>query len=82
MQAFTRMDDAPIRLRSQIYEPDYVIVQDPTLIEVVDVASGLKEDGMIIINSEFDPSAFKLNTKAKVVTVNATKSHLRSLADR
>jgi len=34
VQAFTRMDDTPIRLRSQVYEPDYVIVQDPTLIEL------------------------------------------------
>jgi pyruvate ferredoxin oxidoreductase gamma subunit len=73
VQAFTRISDTPIRLRSQIYEPDCVIVQDPTLIEVVDVANGLKEDGMIIINSDFDPSKFELNTKAKVVTVNATK---------
>ncbi len=50
-----------------------MIVQDPTLIEVVDVAGGLKEDGIIIINSDFDPSNFKLDTRAKVVTVNATK---------
>jgi pyruvate ferredoxin oxidoreductase gamma subunit len=73
VQAFTRINDEPIRLRSQIYEPDYVIVQDPTLIEVVDVAGGLKDDGTIIINSDFDPSHFKLDTKAKVMTVNATK---------
>lgn len=73
VQAFTRMNDTPIRLRSQIYEPDYVIVQDPTLIEVVDVSSGLKDDGIIIINTDFEPSEFKFNSKAKIMTVNATK---------
>ncbi|WP_292464875.1 pyruvate ferredoxin oxidoreductase subunit gamma [Methanolobus sp.] len=73
VQAFTRINDTPIRLRSQIYEPDYVIVQDPTLLESVDVASGLKADGILIINSDFDPETFKLDTKAKIMTVNATK---------
>ena len=73
VQAFTRMNDTPIRLRSQVYEPDYVIVQDPTLLEVVDVASGLKEDGMLIINSDFEAEKFNIDTKAKIMTVNATK---------
>jgi pyruvate ferredoxin oxidoreductase gamma subunit len=73
VQAFTRINDTQIRLRSQIYEPDYVIVQDPTLLEVVDVASGLKDDGMLIINSDFKPEHFELDTKAKIMTVNATK---------
>ncbi len=73
VQAFTRINDEPIRLRSQIYEPDYVIVQDPTLLEVVDVASGLKDDGMLIINSDFDADKFDIDTKAKIMTVNATK---------
>ncbi len=73
VQAFTRINNEPIRLRSQIYEPDYVIVQDPTLLEVVDVASGLKEDGILIINSDFDADKFDLDTKAKIMTVNATK---------
>ncbi|WP_340819931.1 pyruvate ferredoxin oxidoreductase subunit gamma [Methanolobus sp. WCC4] len=73
VQAFTRINDEPIRLRSQIYEPDYVIVQDPTLLEVVDVASGLKDDGILIINSDFDADKFDIDTKAKIMTVNATK---------
>ena len=37
--------------RSQIYEPDYVIVQDPTLMDSVDVTSGLKKGGKILINT-------------------------------
>lgn len=73
VQAFTRVSDEPIRLRSQIYEPDYVIVQDPTLLEVVDVASGTKNGGVIIINTEYPPEKFDLNTDAKIMTVDATK---------
>lgn len=73
VQAFTRIGDKPIRLRSQIYEPDYVIVQDPTLIAIVDVAGGMDENGIVIINSDFGPETFDLDTKAKVMTVDATK---------
>ncbi|ABR56857.1 pyruvate ferredoxin oxidoreductase subunit gamma [Methanococcus aeolicus] len=52
--AFTRIDDKKIRIRSQIYEPDYVVVQDPSLLDSIDVKSGLKEGGKIIINTTKD----------------------------
>lgn len=71
--AFTRISDQPIRLRSQIYEPDYIIVQDPTLMEVVDVAAGAKPEGMIIINTEFPPESFRLNTQVEIMTIDATR---------
>ncbi|HIH44048.1 MAG TPA: pyruvate ferredoxin oxidoreductase subunit gamma [Candidatus Methanoperedenaceae archaeon] len=70
--AFVRLNSSPIRLRSQIYSPDYVIVQDPTLVQVVNVASGLKPGGMVLINSAKSPKDFDLGT-AKVLTVDATK---------
>ena len=73
VQAFTRISDRPIRLRSQIYTPDYVIVQDATLLETVDVASGIKDDGVIIVNTTEKPESLKLDTKARVMTVDATK---------
>ena len=73
VQAFTRLSENPIRLRSQIYTPDYVIVQDATLLETVDVASGIKDDGIIIINTKEKPEDLKLDTKARVMTVDATK---------
>ena len=50
--AFLRCDDTPIRLRCQIYQPDQVIVLDPTLLSAVDVTAGLKNDGSILINSD------------------------------
>ena len=73
VMAFVRLNDKPIRLRSQIYEPDYVIVQDATLVDVVDVARGAKPDGIILINSEKSPESFKIETKASIRTLDATK---------
>jgi pyruvate ferredoxin oxidoreductase gamma subunit len=71
--AFVRLNDKPIRLRSQIYEPDYVIVQDATLVDVVNVAAGAKPDGIILINTEKSPAYFKLDTHASIKTLDATK---------
>ncbi|AEH06913.1 pyruvate ferredoxin oxidoreductase subunit gamma [Methanothermococcus okinawensis] len=51
VMAFTRIDDKKIRLRSQIYEPDYVIVQDPTLLDIIDIKGGLKKGGKIVVNT-------------------------------
>ena len=50
MNAFVRLDDKPIRLRSQIYEPDYLLVIDPTLLTATDVLKKLKEETIILIN--------------------------------
>ena len=68
--AFCRIDDKFIRTREQVYEPDYVVVLDPTLLKVIDVTEGLKEDGMLIMNTNKE---VKLNTKAKIKRVDATK---------
>ncbi|MDD1677213.1 MAG: pyruvate ferredoxin oxidoreductase subunit gamma [Methanomicrobiales archaeon] len=52
VQAFVRFDTKKIRLRSQVYEPNYVIVQDPTLIKDVNVFLGMKKNGIAIVNTE------------------------------
>lgn len=49
--AFARIDNKEIRLREPILEPDVVLVQDPTLLQQVDVLGGLREDGYLLINS-------------------------------
>lgn len=69
--AFMRMDTKPIDIKTQIYEPDSIVVLDSTLLEVVDVAKGLKENGKIIINSSKNASEFDFG-KAKVYTIDAT----------
>lgn len=49
--AYNRISTAPIKVHSNIYEPDYVVVVDDTLLSAVDVTAGLKEDGAIVINT-------------------------------
>lgn len=49
MNAFVRVDDKPIRLRCQVYEPDYVMVVDPTLIWGFDVFAGIKLGGIAVV---------------------------------
>ena len=50
--AFCRIADKEIRLREPIMQPDALIIQDPTLLHQVDVFSGLKKDGFILINTK------------------------------
>lgn len=71
MNAFVRIGDAPIRVRSQIYKPDYVLVQDPSLLKGYDVVAGLKPDGLAVINSSRAPSELGLKTDARVITAPA-----------
>lgn len=61
IQAFVRIDDRFIRLRSRVHYPDYVIVQDATILEEIDVLEGLKERGTVLINTEksFSPPGGK-----------------------
>ena len=49
--AYNRISTNPITIHSNIYEPDYVVVVDDTLLESVDVTAGLKKDGAIVINT-------------------------------
>ena len=53
--AYNRLSDTPIRIHSNIYEPDMVVVVDETLLKSVDVASGLKKGGKLIVNSNRNP---------------------------
>ncbi len=50
--AFTRISDEPIEIHSMVYEPDIVIVLDPTLLKNVRVVEGLKKGGFVIVNYE------------------------------
>lgn len=52
--AYDRISDNPIRVHSNIYEPDFVVVVDDTLLHSVDVTHGLKKDGAILINTLMD----------------------------
>ena len=70
--AFLRMDDRPLRIRSEISEPDVVVVLDTFLMKYVDVLAGLKPGGVLIVNSSKGPEAYKKGNSLKVATVDAT----------
>lgn len=69
VMAFTRIDDKPIDLRYQIYNPDYVLVLDDGLMNVVDVFSGIKDDSEIIINI---PEEYKGTGEHNIYSIDAT----------
>ncbi len=73
---YTRISDEPISIHSHIYNPNIVVIVDPTLIGTVDVTGGLVEDGTIVANTEKNVSELKQSIKAernKVYTVNAVR---------
>ncbi len=76
VMAFTRISKEPIRTHEQVYEPDFVVVLDPTLTGAVNVAAGLKNGGIIILNSKEVPENLK---GAKVALVDATTIAIESL---
>jgi pyruvate ferredoxin oxidoreductase gamma subunit len=78
VQAFVRFADSKIRLRSQVYEPDYVIVQDASLIKDVNVFGGLKTGGIAIINTEME-SDFVVPDGVRLIVIDATSIALEVL---
>ncbi|MFA5156947.1 MAG: 2-oxoacid:acceptor oxidoreductase family protein [Candidatus Omnitrophota bacterium] len=79
MNAFVRVDAKPVRLRSQIYEPDYVLIMDATLLRGFNCFSGLKEDGIAIINEKEVPDMPKLKAKQKAFIVPANEIAMKTI---
>lgn len=80
--AYNRISDERITIHSNIYEPDYVVVVDDTLLESVDVTAGLKKDGAIVINTEKTPDEIRPLLKGydgKVCTIDAKKISIETL---
>lgn len=80
--AYNRISSNPITIHSNIYNPDYVVVVDDTLLEVVDVASGLKETGAILINTTKSADYLKKvlnNYKGDIYTIDARKVSMEAL---
>ncbi len=78
VQAFVRFSDQKIRLRSQVYEPDYVIVQDSTLIHDVNVFAGMKEGGIALINTE-KKAEYNVPKGVKVIAFDATAIAIKEI---
>jgi pyruvate ferredoxin oxidoreductase gamma subunit len=75
IKAYTRLSPEPIDLHCQIEEPNVVLVLDPTLLSTVPVTEGLKEDGVLLVNTPQSPSEIREMTSFKtgrVFTVDAS----------
>ena len=80
--AYNRISVNPITIHSNIYEPDYVVVVDDTLLEAVDVTAGLKETGAIVINTTKDGDYIKEHLNGyngEIYTIDAKKISLETL---
>ena len=80
--AYNRISNTPITIHSNIYEPDYVVVVDDTLLETVDVTSGLKSTGGIVINTTKSADYLKKVLKGydgNIYTIDARKVSMEAL---
>ena len=76
MTAYNRISSKPIEVHSNIYDPDYVVVVDETLLKAVDVSNGLKKDGAIVINTTKSLDEIKpllKNYNGNIYTIDAKK---------
>jgi len=78
VMAFVRIDEKPITLRSQVLSPDFMIVQDDTLLLDPNLTSGLNPDGAMLVNSRKPASEFA-GFKTRVITIPATEYAVETL---
>ena len=73
--AFCRISDQPIKIRANVYEPDIVVVLDASLLKIVNVAAGLKPNGILVTTSKDSPEKVKedLGIKNRLAVVDADK---------
>ena len=80
--AYNRISTSPITIHSNIYEPDYVVVVDDSLLESVDVTAGLKETGAIVINTTKDAEYLRevlKGYKGEIYKIDARKISIETL---
>ncbi|MCL2224078.1 MAG: 2-oxoacid:acceptor oxidoreductase family protein [Defluviitaleaceae bacterium] len=83
--AYNRISDERTSLHSNIYEPDFVVVVDATLLDAVAVTSGLKKEGAIVINTKKSPEEVKPQLEGyqgKVYTIDASSIAEEELGNR
>ncbi len=78
--SFVRLDEKPIRPKTQVYEPHCVIVLDPTLGAAVDLFEGMRQESILVMNSPEAPESLLVPERVRtIVTVDATELSLRRL---
>ena len=81
VMAYVRVSEEPIRTREKIYEPDIVVVLDPTLLGIVNVAAGLKEDGVVVLNTTKSAEEIRERSgiTAKLALVDASRIAMETM---
>lgn len=81
VMAFVRVSDSQIRTREKIYTPDVVVVLDPSLMQIVNVEAGLKEGGLVILNSRKSVDEVRKETglKARLALVDASRIAMETM---
>jgi pyruvate ferredoxin oxidoreductase gamma subunit len=81
VMAFVRVSEEPIVTREKVYEPDIVIVLDPTLLKIVNVEAGLKPGGIVILNTAKTAAEVRKDTgiKSRLATVDASKIAMETM---
>jgi 2-oxoacid:acceptor oxidoreductase gamma subunit (pyruvate/2-ketoisovalerate family) len=82
LMSFTRIDDKPIRLRCQVYEPNYVIVLDASISQYQDLTSGLRPEGAVIINTPLTVEEIKdakIIRKGKIYPIDASSIAMKMI---
>jgi len=78
--AFVRIDSKPIRPKTQVYEPDCIIIMDPTIQNAVDVFEGIRENSVLVLNTKEDFANLSLPANIKkVALIDATTLALELL---
>lgn len=82
MKAYTRIGESPIRIHSQITNPDVIVVLDPSLLKLNDTLDGWKESSILIVNTSKSPKEIRESLKlegGKVCTIDATRIALDTI---
>lgn len=83
IRAFSRFSGQPLTIHCAVYEPDVVVIFDPTLVGIVDMTEGLKPDGVVVANTRLGPAELRqrlgLGSTTKVYTVDATRIAMDTL---
>lgn len=73
VQAFVRLDSHPIRVRYRVNQPDCVVILDASLLKVLDMLHGLRQAGVVLVNTEDPPADLAWSASARVFAVPATR---------
>lgn len=79
MNAYLRVDNKPVKLRCKVYEPDYVIVIDSTLMRSFNCLAGLKDNGIAVVNKGGDVESLNAKSKKKLYVIPANDIALKTI---